>query len=180
MRSQRTHNLKEESVSFSFFFFQAEDGIRDVAVTGVQTCALPIYSSLGRRTAGTSYQHEIAPKKRPRPYRTRPANGQASQGLVSRKTVYHGCGRLLRHNGRLLCGIYPPDQPHQTRCGHLRIAQKETQTPTRSQTQTRQTAGNSDPNSLSGEILAPGKDSGTRQNEVSAFAYRGGTLVQSR
>ena len=27
-----------------FFFFQAEDGIRDVAVTGVQTCALPIWS----------------------------------------------------------------------------------------------------------------------------------------
>src|SRR2546429_296701 len=26
----------------SMFFFQAEDGIRDVAVTGVQTCALPI------------------------------------------------------------------------------------------------------------------------------------------
>src|SRR2546429_6606004 len=26
-----------------YFFFQAEDGIRDVAVTGVQTCALPIY-----------------------------------------------------------------------------------------------------------------------------------------
>src|SRR2546429_4322855 len=29
---------------FCFFFFQAEDGIRDVAVTGVQTCALPISS----------------------------------------------------------------------------------------------------------------------------------------
>src|SRR5690348_17962585 len=27
---------------FSFFFFQAEDGIRDGRVTGVQTCALPI------------------------------------------------------------------------------------------------------------------------------------------
>src|SRR5260370_19012828 len=26
-----------------FFFFQAEDGIRDSSVTGVQTCALPIY-----------------------------------------------------------------------------------------------------------------------------------------
>src|SRR3712207_7162961 len=25
-----------------FFFFQAEDGIRDIGVTGVQTCALPI------------------------------------------------------------------------------------------------------------------------------------------
>src|SRR2546429_7324244 len=31
----------------SFFFFQAEDGIRDVAVTGVQTCALPISSNGG-------------------------------------------------------------------------------------------------------------------------------------
>src|SRR3712207_7716892 len=30
-----------------FFFFQAEDGIRDIGVTGVQTCALPIYRLLG-------------------------------------------------------------------------------------------------------------------------------------
>src|SRR2546430_4293388 len=29
-----------------FFFFQAEDGIRDLTVTGVQTCALPISSRL--------------------------------------------------------------------------------------------------------------------------------------
>src|SRR3712207_8379272 len=28
-----------------FFFFQAEDGIRDIGVTGVQTCALPILGS---------------------------------------------------------------------------------------------------------------------------------------
>src|SRR5215216_7774856 len=34
-----------------FFFFQAEDGIRDDLVTGVQTCALPI-SRLRRRTSG--------------------------------------------------------------------------------------------------------------------------------
>src|SRR5947209_10990914 len=27
------------------FFFQAEDGIRDIGVTGVQTCALPIYEA---------------------------------------------------------------------------------------------------------------------------------------
>src|SRR5204863_5305941 len=32
------------------FFFQAEDGIRDLYVTGVQTCALPIYEQrIGRR-----------------------------------------------------------------------------------------------------------------------------------
>src|ERR1022692_4535422 len=30
-----------------FFFFQAEDGIRDYKVTGVQTCALPIYGLSG-------------------------------------------------------------------------------------------------------------------------------------
>src|SRR5688572_1189530 len=34
---------------FVFFFFQAEDGIRDLTVTGVQTCALPICGS-GART----------------------------------------------------------------------------------------------------------------------------------
>src|SRR5437879_11048786 len=32
-------------IVFVFFFFQAEDGIRDTSVTGVQTCALPICSS---------------------------------------------------------------------------------------------------------------------------------------
>src|SRR5687767_15651571 len=32
-------------VLFFFFFFQAEDGIRDKLVTGVQTCALPIFDA---------------------------------------------------------------------------------------------------------------------------------------
>src|SRR2546422_1470119 len=35
-----------------FFFFQAEDGIRDVAVTGVQTCALPICEGLLLEVSG--------------------------------------------------------------------------------------------------------------------------------
>src|SRR5256884_1496267 len=35
-----------------FFFFQAEDGIRDVAVTGVQTCALPISLAFGAVITG--------------------------------------------------------------------------------------------------------------------------------
>src|SRR3989449_3016286 len=34
--------IKKVSHTVLLFFFQAEDGIRDVAVTGVQTCALPI------------------------------------------------------------------------------------------------------------------------------------------
>src|SRR5207245_4324182 len=32
-------------MSAFFFFFQAEDGIRDATVTGVQTCALPIFAT---------------------------------------------------------------------------------------------------------------------------------------
>src|SRR5688500_19801397 len=40
------------NLGFFFFFFQAEDGIRDYKVTGVQTCALPIScsSSSGNRS----------------------------------------------------------------------------------------------------------------------------------
>src|SRR2546422_5924205 len=38
-----------------FFFFQAEDGIRDVAVTGVQTCALPISTNVISITDGQIY-----------------------------------------------------------------------------------------------------------------------------
>src|SRR2546430_7678291 len=38
------------SASLCFFFFQAEDGIRDLTVTGVQTCALPILSSFQQLT----------------------------------------------------------------------------------------------------------------------------------
>src|SRR2546426_9791028 len=51
------HQSLLERLSF-FFFFQAEDGIRDYKVTGVQTCALPIWRSRrsdprrGRRMGG--------------------------------------------------------------------------------------------------------------------------------
>src|SRR2546430_15103415 len=41
-----------------FFFFQAEDGIRDLTVTGVQTCALPI-------SAGRVQVDAIAPRMAP-------------------------------------------------------------------------------------------------------------------
>src|SRR5258707_829092 len=40
--------LKQSNFLLLFFFFQAEDGIRDIGVTGVQTCALPI----SRRRSG--------------------------------------------------------------------------------------------------------------------------------
>ena len=44
-------------VSYFRLFCQAEDGIRDVAVTGVQTCALPIYKYLVQdRSSGQIYE----------------------------------------------------------------------------------------------------------------------------
>ena len=38
--------VSSDFLLFFLFFFQAEDGIRDRLVTGVQTCALPIFSDL--------------------------------------------------------------------------------------------------------------------------------------
>src|SRR5438034_7477786 len=62
---------------FFFFFFQAEDGIRDHCVTGVQTCALPIYflmfrppSLLASRIAPTAVSFPTGQLRRLHPSRT--------------------------------------------------------------------------------------------------------------
>src|SRR3712207_7150855 len=44
-----------------FFFFQAEDGIRDIGVTGVQTCALPIYGDLALKAREFCAHAEMGP-----------------------------------------------------------------------------------------------------------------------
>src|SRR3712207_6851423 len=54
------------------FFFQAEDGIRDIGVTGVQTCALPICPSGRARGAGLA-----ARRRCPRTCSSRPARSAA-------------------------------------------------------------------------------------------------------
>src|SRR2546425_1999143 len=51
------------SVRSCFFFFQAEDGIRDKLVTGVQTCALPIYLERKDRLRHDD-EHENAAEQR--------------------------------------------------------------------------------------------------------------------
>src|SRR6202521_3211668 len=45
-----------------FFFFQAEDGIRDSEVTGVQTCALPIFFCLVLCQVYVIFAVEVKPK----------------------------------------------------------------------------------------------------------------------
>src|SRR2546421_12929598 len=43
-----------------FFFFQAEDGIRDLIVTGVQTCALPISQAVAEQGATNDLLERLA------------------------------------------------------------------------------------------------------------------------
>src|SRR6266478_6275789 len=68
---------------FFFFFFQAEDGIRDLTVTGVQTCALPPRPARGARPlerAGRGRPRATrasSPRRRPST-RSRPAPRAAS------------------------------------------------------------------------------------------------------
>src|SRR6266511_541984 len=66
-RRHRCHNSTDPSLFIPLrplrpsllpesFFFQAEDGIRDFHVTGVQTCALPISSVTSEAPRRTAYQ----------------------------------------------------------------------------------------------------------------------------
>src|SRR5207245_3091905 len=58
-----------------FFFFQAEDGIRDATVTGVQTCALPICQNAGPKA--TAFWLSARPTSRPTSSWLRPTSGFA-------------------------------------------------------------------------------------------------------
>src|SRR3712207_7418868 len=93
-----------------FFFFQAEDGIRDIGVTGVQTCALPI-SSAGR-----------APRDAPSArcpldgHRAPPSGWGPSTSLahapISSPTSLDRCSAGSRYEitGRATHGVRPPDR----------------------------------------------------------------------
>src|SRR5688572_30921271 len=48
---------------FFFFFFQAEDGIRDLTVTGVQTCALPIFATYASRRSSSISARSVAERE---------------------------------------------------------------------------------------------------------------------
>src|SRR5687768_17706062 len=76
------------------FFFQAEDGIRDVAVTGVQTCALPIL----RRVAGLETRVAVAVEPGP-DLTIRADTDQIEQLLIN--LVRNGADAVLESGGRV-------------------------------------------------------------------------------
>src|SRR3712207_9472083 len=108
----------------SCFFFQAEDGIRDIGVTGVQTCALPI-SRPGRRShrltrlAVAAISAESRPRSRTRTTpdggRVRASTDAAAAALaptpaIDRKSV--GEGKSVGLGGRRIIKKKKPNQTH--------------------------------------------------------------------
>src|SRR2546423_11118587 len=77
-----------------FFFFQAEDGIRDKLVTGVQTCALPIYggrSCICKHSDGVLCLFNVTPyiPKRARKDSLRSEERRVGKECRSRWSPYH-------------------------------------------------------------------------------------------
>src|SRR5690348_18410312 len=68
---------------FFFFFFQAEDGIRDGRVTGVQTCALPIFHLRTRKIYPTSLNWSTFPYRTNICRRSRACSGLVSPGSAA-------------------------------------------------------------------------------------------------
>src|SRR5256885_10460989 len=81
-----------------FFFFQAEDGIRDYKVTGVQTCALPISPRAPsaqrrpRRSAGSTR----SPTAPPTPSRTAAAGAAAPRSEEHTSELQSPCNLVCR------------------------------------------------------------------------------------
>src|SRR5437773_9265421 len=80
--------------SFFFFFFQAEDGIRDRDVTGVQTCALPISARDGgpaplrqKRLSGLAQPLELGDPRQP--LQGRSEERRVGKECRSRWSAYH-------------------------------------------------------------------------------------------
>src|SRR5256885_13220924 len=94
--------LRRDVMLHYYFFFQAEDGIRDYKVTGVQTCALPIWRGLlqavrGRRRGGGGQRPgRRARRDRRQPERRTDCGGgdQGGRGPRGRQRRRSGEGRV--------------------------------------------------------------------------------------
>src|SRR5256886_16862628 len=76
-----------------FFFFQAEDGIRDLTVTGVQTCALPIS---GRRNPATRRSVVVLPQPDgPRSETSSPGSTRRSSPSSAARSPYRFVSPLI-------------------------------------------------------------------------------------
>src|ERR1017187_4086132 len=107
------------------FFFQAEDGIRDTSVTGVQTCALPIYgcyprSGANERRVGAG---SCAREKERRPGALAGHRSGVWVGTLPRKRRNSLISELRAETGKLTCSHAKPGfrSVESPRSGSLRI-----------------------------------------------------------
>src|SRR3989475_13311534 len=73
----------------SFFFFQAEDGIRDLTVTGVQTCALPILlhrNDVARLRRGAARRRDRRVSHAAAPLRRAAGSGGGMSATITART----------------------------------------------------------------------------------------------
>src|SRR6266496_3384722 len=106
--------VRDTGFVLSFFFFQAEVGIRDLYVTGVQTCALPI-SSRASRTPTCSWWVTGPSRKR----RRRESGHRGSSGEGG---GHHGPETAVRpgpYPGRGTEAHHPPGHPGGARPARL-------------------------------------------------------------
>src|SRR5256886_6775906 len=108
-------------VCFFFFFFQAEDGIRDLTVTGVQTCALPISGHTSSRLEAVDLIGRDVPQGKTAPG----ARGECVILQAPRQEVFllstHQIGRIERQQRVALLdalahvvrveALHPPTDP---------------------------------------------------------------------
>src|SRR5215813_10655276 len=95
--------FKVKGVCGVVFFFQAEDGIRDADVTGVQTCALPIYGPPGAfpRDRPSDDLEGVLARPRRGPERTHPSRRLCLRRLVATATLRSRRGTGAPETGRL-------------------------------------------------------------------------------
>src|SRR2546429_4250464 len=90
--------LVVEEFRLVFFFFQAEDGIRDVAVTGVQTCALPISLNERLRSSGATRFSESLSARWASQFARAELKRTLSAGLSRASSA--SCGMIVRSEER--------------------------------------------------------------------------------
>src|SRR5690606_39664955 len=100
-----------------FFFFQAEDGIRDFHVTGVQTCALPISARTASKLMSAATISDRSTDRRTEPWSVstggchgswgrrlvHPASATAASSTTNNENGFLNVTRALPQIGRASC-----------------------------------------------------------------------------
>src|SRR5256885_16941299 len=95
---------------YYFFFFQAEDGIRDYKVTGVQTCALPILGAVDDHERGGGVRRRRDAVEIERVVAPRLHGGEHDGQILGPAAGHDGVDRDLLDGGAAVVRRDEPDQ----------------------------------------------------------------------